>query len=294
MLVHKMSLVAALIAISLSGKVEGKTWSVPADAATIQAAVNLCAASGDAIAIAVGVYHEGSIVIDGKNISINQSGSGTVTIIAPSIGIGTCFTFRNTTGGTLWSLVIRGFGTAIAVENASPTIQLVSLKACNNGLTVAGASAAQFTYSIVDSCGMGVDVQAGTVTLQNETIVHCGTGVRLLGGSATMTRSIVYGCTMGVQCAGGGALLGCNDFFLNGADYDGCAAGTNDFYSDPKFCFWASPAGPYWLHNTSPCFNNPVLNPCNVKIGAVTSPSPGCTGTAVERSSWGSIKSIYR
>jgi hypothetical protein len=291
--VHRILLVAALIAVSASGRIEGKIWTVPVNVSTIKAAVDSCAASGDIINITAGVYHEGSIVVNGKNISINQVG-GQVTVIAPSIGIGTCFTIRNATGGTLWSLVIRGFGTAIAVENASPSIIAVSLKACNNGLTVAGASAAQFTYSIVDSCGMGVDVQAGTVTLQNETIVHCGTGVRLLGGSATMTRSIVYGCTTGVQCAGGGALLGCNDFFLNGADYDGCAAGTNDFYSDPKFCFWASPAGPYWLHNTSPCFNNPVLNPCNVKIGAVTSPSPGCTGTAVERSSWGSIKSIYR
>jgi len=292
--VRTICIVAALIAVSLSGEIEGKTWKVPLDASTIQAAVDSCAASGDAIAIAVGVYHEGSIVVDGKNISINQSGSGTVTVIAPSIGIGTCFTIRNATGGSLWSLVIRDFGTGIAVENASPSIVAVSLKACNQGLTVAGVSSPQFTYSIVDSCGTGIDVQAGSVTLQNETIAHCGTGVRFLGGSAAMTRSIVYGCTVGVLCSGGGATLGCNDFFLNGADYDGCAAGMDDFYLDPKFCFWASSAGPYWLHNTSPCFNNPVLNPCNVKIGAITSTLPGCTGSAVERSSWGSIKGIYR
>ncbi len=84
--VRTICIVAALIAVSLSGEIEGKTWKVPLDASTIQAAVDSCAASGDAIAIAVGVYHEGSIVVDGKNISINQSGSGTVTVIAPSIG----------------------------------------------------------------------------------------------------------------------------------------------------------------------------------------------------------------
>jgi hypothetical protein len=287
-----MLLVATLIAVSASGRIEGKTWNVPVGAPTIQAAVDSCAVSGDAIQITGGVYHEGSIVVNGKNISIDQIG-GQVIVIAPSIGIGTCFTIRNATAGALRSLVIRGFGTAIAIENASPTVQFVSLKACNQGMTIAGASSPQFTYSIVDSCVTGIDVQAGSVTLQNETIVHCGTGVRFLGGSSGMTRSIVYGCTTGVQCSGGGATLGCNDFFLNGADYNGCAAGANDFYLDPKFCFWAAIAGPYWLHSTSPCFVI-SLNPCNVRIGAITSPSPGCSGTAVESSSWGSIKSMYR
>jgi hypothetical protein len=290
--VHKLVLVAALIALSVPGKVEGKTWNVPAGAPTIQAAVDSCAASGDIIAIAAGVYHEGSILVNGKNISIDQSG-GQVTVIAPSIGIGTCFTIRNATAGSLRSVVIRGFGTGLSVENASPTINFISLKACTQGMTVSGASSPQFTYSIVDSCGLGIDVQAGSVTLQNETIVHCGTGVRFLGGSTTMTRSIVYGCTTGVQCSGGGATLGCNDFFNNGADYGGCAAGTNDFYLDPKFCFWASLAGPYWLHSTSPCFVK-SLNPCNQQIGAFTGLFAGCSGTAVERTSWGSIKNIYR
>ena len=109
-----------------------------------------------------------------------------------------------------------------------------------------------------------------------------------------MTRSIVYGCTTGVQCSGGGATLGCNDFFNNGTDYSSCTAGATDFPTDPMFCFWASSAGPYWLHSLSPCFNNTVKNPCNVKIGAITSTLPGCTGTAVESSSWGSIKGMYR
>jgi hypothetical protein len=287
-----MLLVAALLAVSISGRIEGKTWNVPTNAPTIQAAIDSCAASGDIIQITGGVYHEGSILVNGKSISIDQTG-GQVTVIAPSIGIGTCFTFRSATGGALKSLVIRGFGTAIAVENASPAVQFVSLKACNKGMTVAGASSPQFTYSIVDSCGIGIDVQAGSVVLQNETIVHCGTGVRFLGGSTNMTRSIVYGCTTGVQCSGGGATLGCNDLFNNGSDYGGCTAGVNDFYLDPKFCFWASPAGPYWLHSTSPCFVK-TLNPCNQLIGAITSLNPGCSGAAVERSSWGSIKSIYR
>lgn len=291
--VLKMLLVATLILASVRGSVEGKTWYVPSIAPTIKAAVDSCAVSGDAISITGGVYHEGSIVVDGKSISIGPYNSAAVTVIAPSPGIGAGFVFRNTSGGSLMSLIVRDFGTAVAVENASPSFQFVSLKACTKALTVAGASTVQFSYSIVDSCVTGIEVQAGSVTLQNETIVRCGTGAQLLGGSTSMTRSIVYGCATGVQCSGGGATLGCNDFWLNGADYSGCAAGTNDFYLDPKFCFWASSGGPYQLHSTSPCFVV-ALNPCNVRIGAITSPIAGCSGTAVERSTWGSIKNIYR
>ncbi len=288
----RIVVVAALILASVPGITEGKTWYVPSGVPTIRAAVDSCAASGDAISITGGVYREGSIVVDGKNISITQNGQ--VTVVAPSAGIGTCIVYRNGSTGSLWSLVIRNFDTAVAVENASPSVIAVSLKACNKGVTVAGASSPQVTYCVIDSCGTAVEVQAGSVTLQNETIVYCGTGVRFLGGSTTMTRSILYGCATGVQCSGGGAVLGCNDFWVNGADYSGCSAGTNDFYLDPKFCFWASSAGPYYLHNTSPCFDT-TLNPCHVKIGALSSSSiPGCSSTAVEQATWGSIKSIYR
>jgi len=290
--VKRILIAAALIAVSLSGNVEGRTWNVPADVPTIQAAVDSCAVSGDAIYVAAGTYHEGSIVVDGKSISINQS-AGQVTVVAPSAGSGTCITYRNGSGGQLMGFIMRNFDTAIAVEGASPALAAVFLKQCNQGLVVTGASSPQFTYSIVDSCGTAIAVQGGSVTLQNETIAFCGTGASFSGGTTSMTRSIVYGCATGVQCAGGSASLDCNDLFLNGSNYDGCGAGTNDFYLDPKFCFWASSAGPYWLHITSPCFVV-SLNPCNVKIGAITGNFPGCTAAAVERSSWGAIKGMYR
>ena len=290
--VKRILIVATLIAVSLSGTVEAKIWYVPSDAPSLQAAIDSCAASGDAIMAMAGVYHEGSIVVDGKSISIDQAG-GQVTVIAPAVGGEKFLTFRNGSGGLLRSFIIRGFGTAVVIENASPSVQTVSIKACNQGLSVSGSSSPQFIYSIVDSCATAITVQGGTVTLQNETIVFCQTGVSFLGGTASMTRSIVYGCATGVQCAGGSALLGCNDFFLNGLNYDGCAAGLNDFYLDPKFCFWASTGNPYSLHSTSPCFVASA-NPCNVKIGAITSIIAGCYGTAVERSSWGAIKGMYR
>ncbi|HEY5133906.1 MAG TPA: hypothetical protein VII85_09500, partial [Candidatus Krumholzibacteriaceae bacterium] len=118
------------------------------------------------------------------------------------------------------------------------------------------------------------------------------TGALFSGGNATFARTIVYSCGIGVQCSGGIASLSCNDFYINTVDYGGCTAGANDFYLDPRFCFWKSPAGPYWLHDTSPCLVKSA-NPCNVYVGAITSGS-GCTGAAVEHTTWGSIKNIYR
>jgi hypothetical protein len=288
-------LAAALIIASLTPGSEAATWTVwpngSGNTPTIQSAVDSAAVSGDVIVLRAGNYHEDGIIVDGKSIAITQSG-GQAYLILPSAGTGVCFTFRNLAAGTLGDLAFRGFETAIAVEGASPTIQFVTLKACNRGVTIAGASTAKMWFSLADSCATAVEVQGGSVTLQNQTIVNCSTGARFLGGSATFTRTIVAHCETGVQCSGGGASLGCNDFYLNATDYSSCTPGTTDFYTDPKFCYWQSAAGPYWLHVTSPCFTK--TNPCVVLVGAFTAPTPGCTGTAVEHMSWGTIKDIYR
>lgn len=291
----KSLLIAALIVASVAPASGSKTWTVLPDGSgntpTVQSAVDSAASLGDVIVIKGGVYHQDGIIVDGKSITIVQS-EGQVHMIVPPSGSGVCFTFRNSAAGNLSSLAFRGFETAIAVEDASPTIQFATLKACNRGITISGASTPKVWYSLLDSCGTAVEVQGGSVTLQNQTIVNCSIGTRFLGGSSSFTRTIVANCATGVQCSGGSATIGCNDFFLNAADYAGCAAGTNDFYTDPKFCFWKSTAGPYWLHDTSPCLTR--TNPCGVLVGAFTAPSAGCTGTAVEQTSWGAIKAIYR
>jgi len=286
---------AALIIACTAMGAGAETWYVLPDGSgrtpTIQSAVDSAAASGDAIMIKGGVYYQGGIIVDGKNIMIDQY-EGQVYLIAPSAGTGACFTIRDGAAGEINSLAIRGFDTAIAVENGSPTIQWITLKACSRGAMISGtASAPKIWYSVVDSCATGIEVSGGSVTLQNQTIVNCMTGALFSGGSTTFSRTIVDSCSTGVQCSGGSATLSCNDFFLNATNYSGCAAGANDFYTDPKFCFWKSTNGPYWLHDTSPCFTK--ANPCAVRVGAFTA-SPGCTGTAVQQSSWGEIKAIYR
>jgi hypothetical protein len=294
--VHKTPIIAVFIVAAVAVGAEARNWYVLANGSgntpTIQSAVDSAASSGDAILIQTGVYHEGGIVVDGKSIMFIQY-EGQVYLIAPSAGSGTCFTIRNATAFSIEGIALRGFETAIAVENASGTIQWITVRKCNRGVTISDpVSSPTIWYSLVDSCGTGIEVRGGSVTLQNQTIVNCSTGAVFLGGSATFSRTIVYNCGTGVQCSGGSASLNCNDFFLNVSNYTGCPPGTNDFSLDPKFCFWKSTAGPYWLHDTSPCLTK--VNPCAEYVGAFNAPIAGCTGTAVERATWGSIKSIYR
>ncbi|MDD4858266.1 MAG: hypothetical protein PHD74_09215 [Candidatus Krumholzibacteria bacterium] len=292
---RRMLLIVAFAVASMTAGAAARNWYVWPDGRgstpTIQAAVD-SAASGDYIYIHTGTYHQGGIVAIGKNLTFAQY-DGQVYIISPSMGSGTCITVRNAGSFVIGSFSFRGFETAIDAEASSGTIQLVTVKACNRGIAISDAgSSSTIWYCLVDSCGTGVEVRGGSVTLQNQTIVNCTTGTLFSGGSAIFSRTIVYDCGIGIQCSGGSVSSSCNDFYLNGADYSLCTAGANDFYTDPKFCFWKSSGGPYWLHSTSPCFTGD--NPCSATIGAFTGTIPGCTGTAVQRESWGAIKSIYR
>jgi|GEM_PF-1927223 hypothetical protein len=296
----KSAIVAAtVLSLCIGGEARGRTWyvypnGVGGDAPTIQAAVDSAAVSGDKILLKGGVYRETGIVIDGKALLIDQV-DGQAYLRSPSPGSGVCITARNISSGfSLNALAFRGFETAIALENASGYVQWPTLRECGRGVAISGGlSSVNVFLALIDSCGTGVEVNGGAaIVLQNLTIAHCGTGAAFGGGSSTFTRSIVYGCSTGVSCSGGAAASSCNDYFLNGTDYAGCAPGATDFYSDPKFCFAVAPApGHYWLHHTSPCFTGE--NPCGVRCGALIA-AAGCTGTAVEETSWGAVKALYR
>lgn len=284
-----------MLAVS-AGAAHSKIWRLnPAgtgDAPTIQAAVG-AAASGDAILLEPGVYYEKDILIDGKNLAIDQTGSKAV-LVSPTPGSGVGFTIRNVTAAfTLNSITFRGFGTAVSVESGSPYVNWIVIKACGIGLLVSGAATAPtMSYTLVDSCSTGIDVQGGGVfSLSNETIVNCSVGALFAGGSPTLRWSIVASCGTGVSCSGSPTLT-CNDLWNNGANYGGCSAGPTDFTTDPIFCFLTAPSPDlYYLHDSSPCWTG--ANPCSKKIGAFVSRT-GCTGTSVRTATWGAIKAMYR
>jgi hypothetical protein len=294
---RRYPLIVLMILSLASGAAFPATWTVRADgsgsAPTIQAAID-SASTGDGVIVFGGVYHEDGILVDGKDLFIQYSG-GTAVVVSSSYRSGTGMTFRNTgAGASLLGFEFREFDRGVSIENGEGMYWYCSIIDCGTAFEVSGAvSAPGIMFCLLDSCGTGVSVIDGSgVNVRNMTIVGAETGAQVLGGSLILTRSIINSCGTGALCLGGSTSLSCNNFYLNGEDYGGCAAGTDDFYGLTRFCFEAGGSpGPYYLHVDSPCWAE--NNACGVDVGAFTQ-SPGCTGTAVEESSWGAIKKLHR
>lgn len=109
-----------------TGNINGAIINVPADAPTIQAAVNLAASSGDTIQIAAGTYVEQIQVV---NKSLNIVGAGENSTIIQSPGPLTPLTQFFTFGVNFWCVLM--------VDNqAAPAPQIVNI----SDLTVDGDS----------------------------------------------------------------------------------------------------------------------------------------------------------
>ena len=263
------------------------------DAPTIQAAIDI-ALSGDVIVVWGGYYSEDDLLVDGKDIYL-QNLNGIPVIISSSYRQGTGITFRDVgMSSNLLGFEFREFARGISIENCAGIYWYCNVIDCGTGIEVSGPSSApSIMFSLLESCGTGIRVLDGSgVSVRNMTLVNAVTGIEALGGSSTLIRSIIHGCDTGALCSGGSISLSCNNFYLNMADYSGCAAGVGDFYGKTWFCYDAGGSpGPYYLHIDSPCWAE--NNACGVDVGAYTQ-SPGCTGTAVEETSWGAIKKMYR
>jgi len=289
---------ALFVLIILQGVAAAQTTFVvkadgSGDAPTIQAAIDM-AVSGDAVVVWGGYYGEDNLLVDGKDIYF-QYQNGTPVIISSSYRQGTGITFRNAGMGTnILGFEFREFEKGISIENGAGMYWYCSIIDCGTGIEVSGASSTpSIMFNLVDSCGTGISVLDGSgVTARNMTIVGTDTGVESLGGNFILTMSIINGCNTGALCSGGSISLSCNNFYLNTTDYGGCAAGVDDFYGLTRFCYAAGGSpDPYYLHIDSPCWAE--NNACGLDVGAFTQ-LPGCTGTAVEETSWGTIKKMYR
>jgi hypothetical protein len=290
--------IALLISVLLHGTaVSQTTYTVKddgsGDAPTIKAAIEM-AVSGDAISVWGGTYNEDSLIVDGKDIYF-QYQNGVPVIISSYYRQGTGITFRNVGMTTnLFGFEFREFATGISIENGVGMFWFCIISDCATGIEVSGASSAPgIQFVLIDSCGTGISVLDGSdISIRNITIAGAVTGIESLGGSTSFTRSIINGCDTGALCSGGSISLSCNNFHLNTTDYSGCAAGAGDFYSLTRFCFDAGGSlDSYYLHVDSPCWAE--NNACGVDVGVFVS-SPGCTGTAVEETSWGTIKKLHR
>ena len=86
----------------------------------------------------------------------------------------------------------------------------------------------------------------------------------------------------------------CNDIFGNGSNVDPPPFGTNgNIAVDPQFCgVEPQVSGNYFLQSDSPCA--PGKHPDEYPCGLIGVRPVGCQDTAVERTTWGAIKAIYR
>jgi hypothetical protein len=170
------------------------TINVPADQATIQAAIN-AANNGDTVLVAPGTYLE-NINFNGKAITVASSGGPSVTIIDGNAN-GSVVTFNTgeTTASVLNGFTIRNglrnglWGAGILVVSASPKI---------TGNIVTGNHAA---------VGIGITVNGGSPVIRNNTISgnnqagagdggQGGGGVLVWGDSSTVTAPQIIGNTI--------------------------------------------------------------------------------------------------
>jgi len=145
---------------------------VPADQATIQAAINV-AVNGDTVLVAPGTYYE-AIDFMGKNITVTSSGGPGVTVIDAFGSNRSTVAFQNNETA---AAVLSGFtlqdGAEIDIYNASPTIQ---------GNVVLGTFATgDSNYAIRISGGKSQII--GNLIYGGTTTVYIGsdTGVQLIG-----------------------------------------------------------------------------------------------------------------
>lgn len=143
----------------------------------------------------------------------------------------------------------------------------------------------------------GVVIEGGTVQVGHNTFVGCYAGlngaafVAAFGASGAFHNNVVaYSPRPAVRFVSGTSFTsGCNLFWGNTAgDFGGGGApAPTDFIADPLFC--DLPGLDFTVRDDSPCLSPPT--PSCAPIGAL---GAGCGGVAIEATSFGRIKSLFR
>jgi hypothetical protein len=153
-----------------------------------------------------------------------------------------------------------------------------------------------------NSCSVYGDGAGLSVGYSSGAIIGCtvagNTGAPPPGGLYVFSSDLEIGRTLiafneggGLGCAGSQVTVRCCDVFGNtgGDDLCGTDLGGN-FSLDPLFC--DAENGDYTLDGCSPCL--PGNHPHGVDCGLIGALGQGCGATAVEETTWGRIKALYR
>ena len=170
------------------------------------------------------------------------------------------------------------------------------------GTGAATLTRAIFASNLAERGGAIYCMDAAATLIENCTLVEnsassAGAGLHSRYSAApTLLNTIIAFSTEGraVTCDGGTATLTCCDVFGNaGGNWIGCIAAqgsiNNNMSIDPLFCRGENPDNPYTLHSNSPCA--PEFSPVCGLIGAR---DVGCGASAVEFTSWGAMKALFR
>jgi hypothetical protein len=160
-----------------------RTWHVPGDASTVQAAIDL-ASPGDSVLVAPGTYH-GDVDFQGKDIAVRSSGGPSVTVLD---GSGTravvSFHHEESRDAVLDGFTIRGGAGVNSVDSG-------------NGRFVGE--------------GGGVDIEWASPTVEHNVVIDNtggnGAGVSVSQGSSLILSNDIAGNTATVTNSFGGALF---------------------------------------------------------------------------------------
>ncbi len=210
--------------------------NVPAEAATIQAAIDM-AIAGDTVLVAPGTYHE-RLDFHGKAITVISAAGPEQTIIdAGGVGSVVSFSSGETRAAVLSGFTIRGgvtvnFGGGILITSASPTIRgnvITGNRSCtgvgvysNFGSPLIQGN--RITGNMIAGCtgGWGIGVYIGGVSAaevvdneisENTGAAATGGGVALFAAGSAVVRSNVIarnGTSGPAGCGSGGGLASAN------------------------------------------------------------------------------------
>ena len=250
--------------------------NVPADAATIQAAIDV-AIDGDTVLVAPGTYHQ-RLDFHGKAITVASLAGPEQTIIDGD-GAGSVVSFRSgeTRAAVLRGFTIRGgksinFGGGIYIASSSPTVRgnvITGNRSCTGvGIYSSFGSpliqANRITGNVIDGCtgGWGIGVYIGgnsaAEILDNEITENTGAaasggGLALFsaGNASVRNNVIARNATSGpAGCGSGGGLASAN--FSQ-------ATIVGNLIVENSAC---TGGGVYWLGSTGANFfvNNTIAN----------------------------------
>lgn len=299
-----------LLIIIFTSTTHSRNWVVypdeTGDAPTIQAAVNFSSA-GDTISVMAGVYVQQIINCTKESITIIGIEGAENTILQNNdyppwiLNIGEYFHAHN--NFKVQGLTFKGCEHAIWVK----WFGFVTIEACifrGNGtfnILFENSHHVEIKHNLIYGNGNGIMIyDSSNYTIINNTIAYnSGCGIDIGGnGEGSIINNLITNNSYGVYNYDHTIALLCNNAYDNNIDYflydmpD--PTGMNGNISiHPEYCsINPSITGNFYLQSDSPCLPN--NHPDGFECGVIGLYSAGCGPTAVEETSWGKIKSIFK